>query len=251
MAAASQVSKTLSRLSLVKDHLQEPEPHISTCLPVSNPTEPFWQKDRHKFHDHRSTEQIPQHSDIVIIGAGYAGVSAAYHIIREKGCADQSITILEARGACSGATGRNGGHLRPDFYGHIPTYVDRAGAEAGLEIAEFEIAHVNAIRKVIDEEKIDCDFTLTRTIDVWCNEQSAKQAKQVFDQMKARDFEYMDDAIFYTGKAAEGVRSTFRQSFLKLTLADLWRKGCQSVRFVYRWNYLAIQAHYVACRNSP
>lgn len=114
--------------------------------------------------------------------------------------------ILDARGACSGATGRNGGHLRPDFYGYIPTYVDRAGAEAGLEIAEFEIAHVNAIKKVIEKEKIDCDFILTRTIDVWCNEESAKEAKKVYDQMVARKFEYMDDAIFYTGKAAEGVR---------------------------------------------
>lgn len=213
MAAVPPISSTFSRLNLVKDHLQKPEPHISKCLPVSNPTEPFWQKDRHKLHDHRSTENIPEHSDIVIIGAGYAGIGAAYHIVREESCADLSITILEARGTCSGATGRNGGHLRPDFYGHIPTYVDRAGAEAGLEIAEFEIAHINAIKKTIDKENIDCDFTLTRTIDVWCNEQSADQAKQVFDLMQSRKFEYMDDAIFYTGKAAEGVSSTLCKAF--------------------------------------
>jgi hypothetical protein len=37
-----------------------------------------------------------------------------------------------------------------------------------LKIAEFEIAHVNAIKKVIEKGKIDCDFTLIRTIDVWC-----------------------------------------------------------------------------------
>lgn len=207
MATFPQESKPFSRLNLVKGHLQEQEPHVSQCLPVSNPTVPFWQKDVHKLHNHRSTERLPNHSDIVIIGAGYAGVSTAYHIINEKGCADCTITILEARGACSGATGRNGGHLRPDLYGHIPTYVDRAGVEAGLEIAKFEIAHVNAIKKVIEKEKIDCDFTLTRTMDVWCNEKSAKQAKEVYDEMVARKFEYMDDAIFYTGRAAEGVRS--------------------------------------------
>ncbi|PCG97432.1 FAD dependent oxidoreductase [Penicillium occitanis (nom. inval.)] len=210
MVAVPLLSETVNRLNLVKGHLQghvqEPEPHVSTCLlPVSNPTVPFWQKDVHKLHDHRSTEQIPKHSDIVIIGAGYAGVSVAYHIVSEKSCGDLSITILEARGACSGATGRNGGHLRPDFYGYIPTYMNRVDAEAGLEIAEFEIAHINAIKKVIEKENIDCDFTLTRTIDVWCDEESAKQAKKVYDQMVARKFEYMDDAIFYSGKAAEGI----------------------------------------------
>ncbi|KAH8597736.1 FAD dependent oxidoreductase superfamily [Bisporella sp. PMI_857] len=202
MAVVPPVSNTFN---LVSGHLQEPEPHLSKCLPVPNPAVPFWQKDVHKLHDHRSTEEMPRHSDVVIIGAGYAGISAAYHLVNEKSWGDRSITILEARGVCSGATGRNGGHLRPDFYGHIPTYIDRAGAEAGLEIAEFEIANVNAIKKVIEKEKISCDFTLTRTIDVWCNEESAQQAKQVYDQMVARKFEYMDDVIFYTGKAAEGI----------------------------------------------
>lgn len=221
MAAAPLISKSFSRLNLVKAHLWEPDGHVSNCLPVPNPTLPFWQKDVHKLDDHRSTEQLPDHSDIVIIGAGYAGVSVAYHIISQEGCVDHSITILEARGACSGATGRNGGHLRPDLYGHIPTFVDRAGAEAGLEIAEFEIAHVNAIKKVIEKEKIDCDFTLTRTIDVWCNEESATQANQIYNQMVARNFEYMDDVIFYTGKAAEGVRYIVGKS--SVSQADMGR----------------------------
>ena len=213
MVAVPLLSQTLGRLNLVNGHKQEPEPHVPKCLPVSNPTAPFWERDAHKLHNYRSTEQIPQHSDIVIIGAGYAGVSVAYHIISENSCADRSITILEARGACSGATGRNGGHLRPDLYGHIPTYVDRAGAEAGLEIAEFEIAHVHAIKNVIEKEKIECDFTLTRTIDVWCNEKSAQQAKHIYDQMVGRKFKYMDDVVFYTGKTAEGVRGTLDKTF--------------------------------------
>jgi hypothetical protein len=175
------------------------------CFPVPKPGECFWQTQPHPKADHRSTEQLPEHSDIVIIGAGYAGVSTAYHLIKDHKGSDRSITILEARGVCSGATGRNGGHLRPDFYGHIPTYIDRAGARAGAEIAEFEIAHLPAIKKVIEEENIDCDFTLTRTIDVWCNEEAASRAKATFDMMAAQNFEYMKDAIFYTGKDVEGV----------------------------------------------
>lgn len=176
----------------------------SRSLPVAQPSNSFWHEEIHRLHDHRSTEQLPEYSDIVIIGAGFAGVSTAYHLINEQNTS-KSITILEARSVCSGATGRNGGHIRPDFYGHIPTFVERAGPDAGAEIAQFEIANLYAIKKFIEEEKIDCDFTFTRTIDVWCNEKAAKEAKVVFDRMVAHNFAYMNDAVFYTGKSVEGV----------------------------------------------
>lgn len=177
------------------------------CMPAPDPAPCFWQQelpqDLAELRDHRSSEQLLDYSDIVIVGAGFAGLSTAHHLVRDAGAT--SICILEARGICSGATGRNGGHCRPDLYGHIPTYIDRAGERAGAEIAEFEIANLRAIKKIIDEEKIDCDFTLTRSIDVWCNEDSAKKAEAVYQSMVSHNFEYMDDVVFYTGDKVEGV----------------------------------------------
>lgn len=173
-------------------------------LPHPNPGECFWQTTPHALHNHRSTEQLPEQTDILIIGAGYSGVATAYHLTKET---DKSITLLEARGVCTGATGRNGGHCRPDFYGHIPTYTDRAGEEAAVEIAKFEIAHVRAIKKVVEEEKIDCDFTLCRSYDVWCNEEAAEKARAVYERMKHLD--YMDDVVFYSSEKAEGVSSRY------------------------------------------
>lgn len=178
-------------------------------VPVDAPLESFWQTKRDELHDHRSTETLPEHSDVVIIGAGYAGVGTAYHLVKDYPNADRSVTILEARGACSGATGRNGGHARPDLYGHIPKYIGRAGPRAGAEIAEFEISNLRALKKIIRDEKIDCDFTLARSVDVWCNEEAAQKAKAVYDEMVAEDFEYMEDVVFYTGDEVEGVRKSF------------------------------------------
>jgi len=188
--------------------VQGVKPHVdahSYDLPT-NPTTPFWQTELHELHDHRSTEHLPEHSDIVIIGAGYAGVSVAYHLAQDPAAADKSITILEARGACSGATGRNGGHLRPDLYSFTGKYCDEAGTEAGVEVGEFEISHIRTIKQLVEREKIDCDFTLTRSYDVWCNAAAAKTAQANYEKMKARQVEYMDDVAFYTGKTAEGVR---------------------------------------------
>lgn len=169
----------------------------------------FWQTEPHRLHDFRSTDNLPEHSDIVIIGGGYAGTSVAYHLAKEPLAANKSITILEARGACSGATGRNGGHLRPDLYSHIDIYCDRAGVDAAVEVAEFEISHVLAIKKLVEDESIDCDFTLTRSYDVWCNEAAAKVARTRYERMRARGLKYMDDVVWYDSKNAEGVSSSF------------------------------------------
>lgn len=194
----------------VDDNKIPPEKPYDPSVPrrydlPTNSLKSFWQTSPHRLHDFRSNDDLPKHSDIVIIGAGYAGTSVAYHLSQDPLVANKSITILEARGACSGATGRNGGHLRPDFYSHIDDYCDRAGVEAAVEVAEFEISHVWAIKKLVEEEEIDCDFTLTRSYDVWCNEAAAEVAKARYERMKARGLRHMDDVVWYDRKNAEGV----------------------------------------------
>ena len=78
-------------------------------LPVPDSLLPFWRTNPHPLDNHRSTESLPQQSDIVIIGAGYSGASIAHHLLNQsKTDSSPSITILEARQACSGATARNG-----------------------------------------------------------------------------------------------------------------------------------------------
>ena len=79
-------------------------------LPVDDPTEPYWRQDLDELDNHRTTETLPSTADIAIIGAGYAGASIAYHLLQKQNgqFSKPSIVMLEARGACSGATGRNG-----------------------------------------------------------------------------------------------------------------------------------------------
>lgn len=78
-------------------------------LPVSQSIIPFWRTELHELDEHRSTETLPTECDILIIGGGYAGIGAAYHLLAgEEAVEGKSIVLLEARQACSGATGRNG-----------------------------------------------------------------------------------------------------------------------------------------------
>jgi ribulose 1,5-bisphosphate synthetase/thiazole synthase len=80
-------------------------------FPSANPITSYWRNNTKSIDEHRSTEYLPSKADIVIVGAGYSGASIAYHLVQESeryGRPIPSIVILEAREACSGATGRNG-----------------------------------------------------------------------------------------------------------------------------------------------
>ncbi|KAL1863349.1 hypothetical protein Plec18167_008211 [Paecilomyces lecythidis] len=154
-----------------------------TPFPVPNSTVSFWRAQPDKLDDHRSTEGLPSECDIVIVGAGYAGASVAYHLL-DNNPAPPSIVILEARQACSGATGRNGGHLKPSLYASMGNMSAKYGLEAAVELAEFEKAHLHSIKDLVEKENIDCDFQLTRAFDVFLSRTQSEKVKNDIEALR-------------------------------------------------------------------
>ncbi len=66
-------------------------------------------------------------SDVVVIGAGFTGLSTAIHL-RESGV---GVTILEAAEPGWGASGRNNGQVIPTLAGHDPSAMTARHGEAG------------------------------------------------------------------------------------------------------------------------
>ncbi|KAL2865615.1 phosphoenolpyruvate phosphomutase-domain-containing protein [Aspergillus lucknowensis] len=202
------------------------ETSLPAFLPVENPTEPFWRTELHQHDELRTTPELLGHSDIVIIGGGYTGVSVAYHLLKQLSASAKpspTITILEARQICSGATGRNGGHLRPDLYGNIPKYIDRYGVEAAVELVDFEISHIKALKEVIAEEQIDCDFHLTRNMSVYLNEADGEKARKVYEALVSKGLGYTADIHYTPQKYAEtisGVKGA--KACISSTAGTLW-----------------------------
>ena len=56
--------------------------------------------------NHRTTSDLPHYADIVIVGSGITGASAARYLAEDARANRLSIVMLEAREACWGATGR-------------------------------------------------------------------------------------------------------------------------------------------------
>ena len=68
-----------------------------------------------------------QTSDVVIVGAGFTGLSTAIHL-REMGVA---TTVIEAAEPGWGASGRNNGQVIPTLAGHDPSAMVKRHGEAG------------------------------------------------------------------------------------------------------------------------
>ncbi|KAL3471654.1 FAD dependent oxidoreductase superfamily [Aspergillus californicus] len=190
--------------------------------PVPNPTTPFWRTELHELDGHRSTPYLPNDCDILIIGAGFAGAALA-HYIYEDNPAPPSVVILEAREACSGATGRNGGHLKPDVYYNVPKYIKKYGVRAAIEVARFESSQVHAVKELVEKENIDCDFVLTRACDATLDPKLAEETHLAYNELVKSGVADLKDVFHAHGKDAErlsGIKGAL--SCFTFTAGHLW-----------------------------
>jgi gamma-glutamylputrescine oxidase len=84
---------------------------------------------------------LPARCDVAVIGGGFTGLSAAYHLARRGAC----VVVLEASTVGAGASGRTGG---------IVLEGTAAGPRDGVEHC------LDALAGVVAEAEIDCDLSL-------------------------------------------------------------------------------------------
>jgi glycine/D-amino acid oxidase-like deaminating enzyme len=92
-------------------------------------------------------------ADVVVIGGGYAGLWTAWQL-RERGA---SVVLLEA-GVCGhGPSGRNGGFCET-LWTHLPSLIERFGAERALATAYASAESVEAIGAWCEAQGVDAWF---------------------------------------------------------------------------------------------
>lgn len=90
------------------------DPTVPRLEPVAKPLPSFWNDKPQPLDELRTTSALPVTTDVLIIGGGFSGISTAYHMLNHD-LAPDNVVILEARQISSGATGRNGGHIKPEM----------------------------------------------------------------------------------------------------------------------------------------
>ncbi|KAK0386810.1 hypothetical protein NLU13_6646 [Sarocladium strictum] len=136
-------------------------------FPHPNPLASYWQLPPHRLAQYRSTEDLPvaQTWDYVIIGSGITGAAVAYKLLTR----DPSLRVimLEARTAASGASGRNGGHVRAGWHLNFSRNADAFGDDVAFAFERFEADNVADVAEFVRDNAVDCDFRDVETADVY------------------------------------------------------------------------------------
>lgn len=96
-------------------------------------------------------------TDVAIIGGGFTGLSAAYHLQK----AGVSAVVVEANDAGWGASGRNGGMLPPRYKKGFSTIAARYGHDVTRRLHGLIHEAIDTVEAVVADAGIACDFRRT------------------------------------------------------------------------------------------
>lgn len=162
--------------------------NINPGFPVANPTHPFWLENPPfpKLIDIQSTV-LETTADIVIIGSGITGASVARTLLRQ--CARLGITkrivMLEARDVTSGATGRNGGHIKVSPYEAFSLLRPKYGTERARAIIEFQLRHLPILVDLAKAKGWDsAEARYVETVDLFVDGKTWGKSKKMVEELR-------------------------------------------------------------------
>lgn len=152
---------------------------------------PYWLRGARPLANYRSTDELPAAADVVVIGAGLTGASAAYHLAEQRTGAH--VVVLERGEPAGEASGRNGGNFEMLPENSVGMYeglaTERAAflhrrypaVSAAIVQAESErqssvvlglsLRNRELLKGIILREQIDCDFAPRGWLHLACSEE--------------------------------------------------------------------------------
>lgn len=73
--------------------------------------------------------------------------------------------------------------MKPDLYNGIAGLAADHGVDAAAEVAAFEAKHVSFLKEFIEKEKIDCDYSVTKAVDVQLSADHSKRLKDGYEKL--------------------------------------------------------------------
>jgi glycine/D-amino acid oxidase-like deaminating enzyme len=126
-------------------------------------------------------------AEIVIVGGGLTGLSAAYHL--KKRFPDKRIVLLEAARCGYGASGRNGGILQDFDNSLIMDIYQKKGRNAARRYFKIDRQGPILVRKLIKEHRIDCDLEESGLIELALDPDDMQRLIKYHDNWKSLGIE--------------------------------------------------------------
>jgi gamma-glutamylputrescine oxidase len=93
-------------------------------------------------------------ADVVVLGGGIAGCSAALHLSKRG----YRVALLEARAVGYGASGRSGGQIIFGLAASQKSLIAEVGRDDARHLFDLSVEALDLTRSLIEEYGIDCDY---------------------------------------------------------------------------------------------
>lgn len=200
LLAASDVAKAVAAL-IGKYNALLARASSDPGLPVPHPTSPYWLVDPpYPALADVQSETLSREADVVIIGSGITAAAAAKSLLEVSASASTltpataaasspphsplRVVVLEARQLCSGATGRNGGHIKCAPYEEFARLRGRLGAERARDVVRFQMRHLPGLLEV-GKSYPKAEVREVQTVDLFLRQEDFDKAAEEVDALKA------------------------------------------------------------------
>jgi glycine/D-amino acid oxidase-like deaminating enzyme len=130
-------------------------------------------------------QQLPDVTDVAIIGAGFTGLSAALALAKRGA----KVVVLESETIGWGASSRNGGMVLTGLKLGVNELIAKYGRELTRRMYAASLESISCVEGIVRERNIACDFARTGHLEVACKrshfDDYARQAEVI-----AREFNH-------------------------------------------------------------
>ena len=127
--------------------------------------------------------------DILIVGAGMAGMTCAHNLIN-KGL---KVVVIEKEFVGGGASGRSSSFITPDSELEFADLVNKYEVEDAKKIWGFGVSGVEEVRNTIKKYNLNCDYQVQDSLFIANKQSGFKQVKDEYDLQK----EHLGKGWFY------------------------------------------------------